>query len=66
MPATFRIEYDNPDLDSHTMDAYVFGHSLMALSTLCREADRVLNGKKSTGVTLEINATSEGSFDVLL
>ena len=64
--AEFGIEYSGPALDEHAMDLQVLGPSLMAINDLCREASRVLNGKDRMDVRVEMKATSQGSFKVIL
>ena len=66
MTAEFRVEYDGPGLVGHSMDIQVLGQSLIALGTLCREANEVLNPGHGVEVRLELKATSPGSFDILL
>ncbi len=66
MTAEFRVEYDGPGLVGHSMDIQVLGQSLIALGTLCREANKVLNPGRGVEVRLELKATSPGSFDLLL
>ncbi len=66
MTAEFRVEYDGPGLVGHSMDIQVLGQSLIALGTLCREANKVLNPGHGVEVRLELKATSPGSLDILL
>ena len=66
MAAEFRLEYDGPGLAGHSMDIQVLSHSLIALDTLCREANRVLNPGHEVDVRLEMKATSQGSLEILL
>ena len=62
----FRIEYDGPALREHTMDVRVLASSLLAFSDLCQETNRVLNGDRAAPVRMNISATSERCFGVVL
>jgi hypothetical protein len=62
---TFSLAYGGPAVDDGTMDVRTLAPSLIALADLFRTANATLN-RDSPSVTLEINATSRGSFEVHL
>lgn len=61
--AEFQIAYDGEALNSHTMDVQTLAPALLAFGKLFDEANRALNGSK-TSVRLHVKATSPGSFDI--
>jgi hypothetical protein len=42
--ADFQLVYDGDALSDHTMDVDELAPALLAVGTLCREANRILNG----------------------
>lgn len=63
--AEIKIAYDGQALREHTMDVRDLAPALLSLGQLFDEANRVLNGDK-TSVTLQIKANEQGSFEILL
>lgn len=61
--AEFKIAYDGDALRSHLMDVRSLAPALLAFGNLFDEANRVLNGSK-TSVRLQVKATAPGSFDI--
>lgn len=61
--AKFSIKYDGPALADHTMNAKDLGSALLAISSLCQEANRVLTGEDAN-VEVQVTATGEGSFEI--
>lgn len=51
----FTVSYDGPSVEGHEMDIAELAPSLLALATLCKEANRVLNGDRAT-VRLTVRA----------
>jgi len=62
--AEFQIVYDGEALTSHSMDVRDLAPALLAFGQLFDEANRVLNGSK-TSVKLQVKATAPGSFDII-
>ena len=62
----FSVEYDGPALETGRMDVRDLAPALLALGTLCDEANALLNGDKAK-VSLQVRADfKRGSFDVHL
>ena len=61
--AKFAIKYDGPALENHTMNAKDLGPALLAISSLCQEANRVLTGENAE-VEVQVKAAGEGSFEI--
>ena len=62
--AEFKIIYDGAALKTHSMDVRSLAPALLAFGNLFDEANRVLNGNK-TSIKLQVKATAPGSFDIL-
>ncbi|HYD50183.1 MAG TPA: hypothetical protein VEB21_17630 [Terriglobales bacterium] len=63
---TFEIVYDGPALERHEMDVRELAPALLAISDLCQEANRVLNGQAAE---LAVHVQSDfkpGCFSVSL
>jgi hypothetical protein len=61
----FRIVFDGPALEAHTMEVRDLASSLLALADTFSEASRVL-ARDTPPPALNIRATDSGSFDVSL
>jgi hypothetical protein len=61
----FKIVYDGESLRNHSMNVKYLAPSLLSLSNLFDEANKVLNGNK-TSLKLQIKAHEAGSFEILL
>lgn len=61
----FRISYDGPLLQEHSIDVKEFAPALMALGQLFEEVNRILNENRAS-VNLHIKANEGGSFESLL
>ena len=64
--ANCSVAYDGPALSEHTMDVQILGPALLAIGDICREANRVINGPESSEIKVNVKATNEGCFDILL
>lgn len=60
---SFKISYDTPETADHTMDAEELGGSLISLSKVIKNADKLLNGEDSE-VDVEVKAHNEGSYEL--
>jgi hypothetical protein len=66
MPETeFRVKYDGPALRDGRMEVRDLAPALLALADLFREADALVNPDQPP-ISLHIQATDTGSFDVIL
>lgn len=61
----FKISYDGPLLQEHSIDVKEFAPALMALGQLFEEANRILNDNRAS-INLHIKAHEAGSFESLL
>jgi hypothetical protein len=61
----FELEYDGPALSEHEMDARDFARSVLSAADVFQEMNRVVNPALPE-VSVNIRATSAGSFRVLL
>lgn len=61
----FAIAYDGPALKDHTMDVQTLGPALLAIGDMCREANRVMNGREVAEVNVRVKTTGAGCFDIL-
>lgn len=60
---SFKISYDTPETADHTMDAEELGSSLVSLSKVIKNADKILNGEDSE-VDVEVRAHNQGSYEL--
>lgn len=61
----FAISYDMKETKGHSIDAEVLGHSLVNISKLVNESNRLINGEESK-IELQVKAHKPGSFTVEL
>lgn len=61
----FKIIYDGPALQSHSMEVRDLAPALLAVGSLFDEVNRLLNGDK-TQIKLQVTALGAGSFEVFL
>ncbi|CAK1777863.1 conserved hypothetical protein [Vibrio crassostreae] len=61
----FAISYDMDETKGHSIDAEVLGHSLVNISKLVNESNRLINGEESK-MELQVKAHKPGSFTVEL
>jgi hypothetical protein len=61
----FKIAYDGEALRSHSMDVRDLAPALLSIGQLFDEANRALNGEK-TSVKLQVKAHEAGSFEIVL
>lgn len=66
MTDTFRVVYDGPAVEDHTIDAATLGSSLVALASLVNEAQQVLDPENGARWAVTVTATEPGSFEVEL
>ena len=64
-PVDFVISYDGPALAEHTIPVRDLAPALLALGQAFERANSILNGDQAS-ISLEIRATSEGSFEIVL
>ena len=61
----FRIKYNGPALDEHSIDVNDLAPALMALGDLIQEANTIANQDRAT-VKVKIKATAPGSFEIFI
>ncbi len=61
----FAISYDMDETKEHSIDAEVLGHSLVNISKLVNDSNRLINGEESR-IELQVKAHKPGSFTVEL
>lgn len=59
----FTVSYKLPSTEDHSIDAVTLGNSIIAMDSLIKQADKILNGEASE-VSLAVKASREGSFMV--
>ena len=64
-PADFVIAYGGPALEGHTIPVRDLAPALLALGQAFERANSILNGDRAS-ISLEIRATTEGSFEIAL
>jgi len=64
-PADFVVSYDGPALAEHTIPVRDLAPALLALGQAFERANSILNGDRAS-ISLEIRATTEGSFEIAL
>lgn len=60
----FKVVYDGPALEDHTMDAHDLGAALMAISDLCASARTAATGTDEGQVQIRVKATNSSSFEI--
>lgn len=61
--ASFRIKYDGPALQEHSIDINDLAPALMALNDFMGEANKIVNGDRA-GISLKVKALEGGSFNI--
>lgn len=59
----FKLSYDMEETADHTIDAETLGHSILSMTSVIKNANKLLNGEDSN-LQVQVRAHQEGSFMV--